>query len=238
MSSKECSKCGKDKPLSEYYRRADSPDGYRSYCKQCKNTQQKKWDKNNEERLREYKRSYYRENYMGTEEQKQKARHWNKEYYSRNQEEMLQRAKEYRESENGKRKIRAYRRRDYVKEKQRERAAEYYSTEKGKEKRKRWRRKNKNIVNASTRIRRHKRRANGGEFTDTEWERLVKMCDGRCVCCGSKEQLTVDHIVPVSAGGDSNITNIQPLCLSCNSSKQAKTADYRLKHVKQWAASQ
>jgi 5-methylcytosine-specific restriction endonuclease McrA len=47
------------------------------------------------------------------------------------------------------------------------------------------------------------------------------------LCCDKKRKLTADHIVPVSKGGTSNISNIQPLCGPCNSSKGAKTVDYR-----------
>lgn len=36
-----------------------------------------------------------------------------------------------------------------------------------------------------------------------------------------------DHVVPVLFGGSNDISNIQPLCRSCNSSKGASTVDYR-----------
>lgn len=32
---KRCSRCGEEKPLSEFYRRARSPDGLQSWCKAC-----------------------------------------------------------------------------------------------------------------------------------------------------------------------------------------------------------
>lgn len=43
----------------------------------------------------------------------------------------------------------------------------------------------------------------------------------RCLGCKALEDLTVDHIVPVSRGGSSDIGNLQTLCRSCNSKKGA-----------------
>jgi hypothetical protein len=42
---------------------------------------------------------------------------------------------------------------------------------------------------------------------------------GICQCCGSYENLEYDHIIPYSCGGNSKISNIQLLCLTCNRSK-------------------
>lgn len=69
----------------------------------------------------------------------------------------------------------------------------------------------------------------GGSFTASEWKALKKQYGGRCACCGQKTKLTADHVVPVIAGGSSDISNIQPLCKSCNSSKRDKATDYRTK---------
>ena len=44
----------------------------------------------------------------------------------------------------------------------------------------------------------------------------------RCVKCGSWENLTVDHIVPVVAGGAHHLDNFQTLCGSCNAAKGAR----------------
>lgn len=55
--------------------------------------------------------------------------------------------------------------------------------------------------------------------TLAQWEDLKRRAKGRCVKCHQKRPLTRDHIIPVSRGGSDEITNIQPLCHSCNARK-------------------
>lgn len=50
---------------------------------------------------------------------------------------------------------------------------------------------------------------------------------GKCLGCGRVEKLTVDHVVPLSLGGNNWPANLQPLCLSCNLKKHTKIIDYR-----------
>ncbi len=44
----------------------------------------------------------------------------------------------------------------------------------------------------------------------------------KCVECGDFDNLSIDHITPIREGGDSDTSNLQTLCMSCNSSKGAK----------------
>lgn len=53
------------------------------------------------------------------------------------------------------------------------------------------------------------------ELVDTIWRRD----GGRCVYCGSTENLQIDHIIPFSKGGATCIENLQILCQRCNSQK-------------------
>lgn len=45
---------------------------------------------------------------------------------------------------------------------------------------------------------------------------------GRCVYCGSTENLQLDHIIPFSKGGATTLENLQLLCQKCNLEKSNK----------------
>lgn len=79
----------------------------------------------------------------------------------------------------------------------------------------------------------HRRRAKerdviGGHFTELEWRNLLDKYSHRCLCCGRSDvPLERDHVIPIGPPHSDEISNIQPLCRSCNASKGAKVIDYR-----------
>jgi 5-methylcytosine-specific restriction endonuclease McrA len=66
-----------------------------------------------------------------------------------------------------------------------------------------------------------------GTFTSQEWEVLCNRYDNRCLRCGERRELSVDHVIPIVKGGTGYINNIQPLCRSCNSKKGKRIIDFR-----------
>jgi len=58
-------------------------------------------------------------------------------------------------------------------------------------------------------------------------EYILKRDKYKCLKCGSKSNLTIDHINPIYIGGENKLSNLQTLCKSCNSNKGIKFKDYR-----------
>lgn len=56
------------------------------------------------------------------------------------------------------------------------------------------------------------------DVVDTVWNRD----GGKCVYCGSNENLHLDLIIPFSKGGDTSVENLQLLCQKCNLEKSNK----------------
>ena len=59
-------------------------------------------------------------------------------------------------------------------------------------------------------------------FTDAQRAEVYQRDGHKCRHCGIGENLSVDHIVPWSRGGEHSMDNFQTLCRSCNSRKGAR----------------
>jgi 5-methylcytosine-specific restriction endonuclease McrA len=90
-----------------------------------------------------------------------------------------------------------------------------------------WVKSNPDKVRSYQHKHRSAKKGNGGSYTSEQWIALCDKYENLCLSCHKRCKLTADHVVPVSKGGTSNIDNIQPLCGPCNSSKGAKSTDFR-----------
>lgn len=72
----------------------------------------------------------------------------------------------------------------------------------------------------------HNRRAMHAQvlatLTQLQWEQILELFGQTCAYCGSDKSITMDHIVPISRGGNHTEDNVIPACKSCNASKGAK----------------
>jgi len=126
----------------------------------------------------------------------------------------------------------------------------YHLSEKGKAARKRYRQSEKGKIHKKEQDKRygqsekgkiihqminknhqHLKRASGIRITVEMWRDICERFGWRCAYCGIHEEvlytlygqrLTMDHVIPLSKGGQHIVENIVPACGSCNSKKGTK----------------
>lgn len=58
------------------------------------------------------------------------------------------------------------------------------------------------------------------DFNKRQWEEVLSEHGNFCHYCGRDDvRMTMDHVIPLSKGGNHTKSNIVPACLSCNSKK-------------------
>lgn len=211
---KICSKCKKNKDLEEYYKNNKHKDGKESRCKSCTNAEHKKYCTKNRERKKEYDKKYYIKN-------KGRIKENNNEYYIQNKQKILEYFKEYRKSDEG--------RSAHIKAN-----TKYSKTGKGKLADAKYRKSEKGRLARDKRY--HNRRINESKtlnnLTINEKNTILFLQNYKCIYPNCNEYFdlvkpTLDHIKPLSKGGDLIKENVQFLCKSCNSKKHDKEVDYR-----------
>jgi 5-methylcytosine-specific restriction endonuclease McrA len=227
---KTCTKCKQEKDESDFYKHVGGKNGLCSVCKSCEKAcsiARAKTEKGKAER-KAYLQTAHAKELAKKRRQSEKGREWwrkwkvsesGKEsiksralrYYNSHREECVERSLAYQATEEGKAAIKAWNESDIGKEIRRLALHNYRKTPKGKA----------NKARAD-----HKRRATEriiiSTLTAEEWAEIKKRYKYRCVYCGGKCKLEMDHIIPISKGGNHVKENIVPACHSCNSRKSAR----------------
>lgn len=213
---KTCSKCETVKESIEFYKHGSSKDGLNGQCKKCLANRKKKYYQENREKFLEIRKQYRNEN-------PKKIKNHRQEYYKENREDLIEYQKQYRQENSKKIKYmaRQYRHKnhEYLLELERK----YRKTEAGK------------AVSLKSS---HKRRAlqAGATIKDFTAQEVFIRDRYTCQTCGIKtrpdyknpnhlKRPNLDHIIPLSMGGEHSRENTQCLCHKCNMEKGNRHAN-------------
>ena len=81
-----------------------------------------------------------------------------------------------------------------------------------------WQQRNPEKVRAISHRKRARKNANA--VYEILPKHLARLYTSPCAYCGATENITADHVIPVSRGGSHGIGNLVPACSRCNSSKK------------------
>jgi len=246
-----CSGCGEMLPATSefFHKNSASPDGRVSRCKLCA----KKRHADNPGRARERAHKRYWDNPERAREDSRKwreanpeqAKETNRKWCAANPERKKELRRNWYESdpEWAKELSRKWNAANPERKKENDRKWAEANPERAKENSRKWREKNpersrelnrkweaanSEYVRANSAIQSHRRRTAEGSFTREEVETLLESQWYECAYCGAdllETSYHLDHVVPVSKGGTSYISNIAAACPSCNRSKGAKDLD-------------
>ncbi|MEU5166802.1 HNH endonuclease [Streptomyces mutomycini] len=63
-----------------------------------------------------------------------------------------------------------------------------------------------------------------GDLTTQQWREILDEYDDLCAYC-DEPYSHIEHVLPLSRGGQHTASNVVPACSACNLSKGAKTPD-------------
>jgi 5-methylcytosine-specific restriction endonuclease McrA len=217
MGGKNCRKCGEWKEYVCFPKRKEAKDGHRNECKECIKEYDRSYREENFETMSERLKEYYLNNskrikdnrlkryYDNIETEREYNREFNKRYHQENKDVIYEKKKIYRQ-ENV--------------EKIKEQKRIYNNSEQGRD------------VNYKASVKRRSYKYNV-DFKPVQRKQLLDRDNWTCKHCGIKvhdrkentsDKANIDHIIPISKGGNSEPSNLQVLCRTCNLSKADKIA--------------
>lgn len=208
-----CTKCGVYKDYQYFYRCSKVKSGYESRCKECSQKELNAYRQKNRELVRKKEREYYAEN-------KEMHSKIHKKYREKNKEKIYKKSNEW------------YRKN---KERVKVKSAIYYKENRTRirDMNKQWHLKNKD--RAYSRVLKRRSLKHCVAFAGVKRKEILDRDNWTCQKCGVKVhdrnkgdwndefKAHLDHIIPISKGGDSTPENMQVLCRTCNLRKSDKT---------------
>lgn len=216
---KRCTKCNKEKPITDFNKHKRYKSGYRSDCKSCNYI----YYQENKERISIVTKVYYEAN-------KEKIAKYHKVWYEANKEHVAKINKAYTEA--NKEKIDAYRKDWLEKNREHHRSLTKAWREENREhfnaNIREWKKANPELVRKYDRDRRLKKRNTVGDHTVSDIRNLFSLQKGKCAVCKTSisKGYHVDHIVALVNGGSNDKYNLQLLCAPCNLNKNRKDHIY------------
>ena len=196
--AKKCSKCGEVKEISQFRK-------HRASCISCEKEYRKQYRQRNEEHIKQYQKQYH---VQYKQDNKERIKEIEKKYYQENKERKKQYQSQYYHENI-----------EYIKQHKKKYRKQYNQSEQGREVNYR--------ANLKRRSYKHK-----VIYTPIQRKRLLDRDNWSCQSCGCKvhdrntgdwntpDKAHINHIVPISKGGNSKPENLRILCRSCNLSKR------------------
>lgn len=251
MEGKNCNKCGEFKSFEDFYKNKDRKDGYFGKCKMCANKENGERYINKKKITRKEKTcNKCKQNKSLSEFPKSKREadghsyecktcqnERTRQYYKKNKEKVIQKTSQYGLEHP---------------EIRRKATKKFLNSEKGIAYKKKW--WNENIEKAREYVRQYQKTEKGRasdfrqkmkrrsykykvSFSSIDRKYLLQRDNWICQSCGCKvhdkhtgnwntpDKAHIDHIIPISKGGNSEYSNLQVLCRTCNLSKQDKVEE-------------
>lgn len=226
IKMKKCNKCGVEKPLQDFEKAKWCKDGRRSTCRKCKAPdaakRAAKWRELHPDRAVEANAKWLNEN-------PQKRKDVVRRHYLRNKDSILERRKENyaRDPEkyaNAAKKWLAANRDTRTKS-----SAAWRSNNRDKIAiyNRKWDESNPDARRTINQNRRARLLGNSGRLSKGLRAKLFEKQNGLCACCGVLlgDNYHMDHIIPLSKGGENKDENMQLLRARCNLQKKDKHPD-------------
>lgn len=224
---KNCTKCGKLKPLTNFNKSNKTKDGHRSRCRECQKQDMKEYRSRNKDVGKEYyeknKDHILKANKLYRDKNKVEIYKKHKEYVELNKEKIAKYKKDYELERKAKGIVRI---RDAEKKRESDKSYRIKCKDSIREKQKIWNKTEKGIICKKRNKANRRMREKTGIITPADTNDFLKK-NHSCYWCGKEidkeysKGYHLDHFIPLSKGGLNTIENIVLSCASCNMSKGA-----------------